>query len=1067
METISTCVRKHIQQFTLWFILFVRFSFCRPYYSFCQRSPVPVHEISRTTDRDIYIADCDISHITDQNRSFERVEQWLLQQNDFVAVPPPDTVSLSSTKSNSGNADPHRLDYLHPQEFPPLNYSQQYRSEGHINTSYQGSQNDCTEYLGFRGLESRRYYSPNLNRRRPTDSRESQINQIFTSTPSALDHVDSGYGTQIRRSEAVTRSYQDQIDKVNTFPRRRRFVRGHLPIPRSLLQSKNMGQQLDKHDPTTPKERLLTPHESVTPKNNKNLKKPSIRPKSWADTRKSTAALNASQCDNKIPYVNKNSISRDTQRLLAGNLPDVALTAAKALHKRELSDSLPKVQYDGHPNHVRMWSAPEQRDFEPSRNKTAIFREETSKKASNLLRKVKAFSWPKRAIVQSYPDTKCSSIQPQGNSSLPHEDKVLPSRGSPLNKTESGYNTEKSEETKQENYPAEEEILEQEIVEMQQNISSLGGMLLCDHKSSSEESECPPERPPLPNSRDLRKTISSSPSNTLSLIKTDRTKLEITDNANTSLPKSENFESRDKEFHVDKNLSELSFHSSSKVKISDSSETMVEPAPVKITSPKRTCKINIKPRTVEYKVIISSNTDLPQSNRNDANSSYSDTYDKNDLCCSTIEDLQKETKNEISQAKANIVNEDEFTNVPCSPRKISSLTITPRKIKPDACNDTNSKATESDVNEDEDTELNNNNDEHYKYDCNYPAIDIGDNMHDLSKSVSMSLRDLIRIHEDEIARVCGRPKRRDCKSDKRKSCIVEPRKKPRQQDHWKRHTTIGLISDQTQFDSDHAQFDVPDNAHFRTQSDDIDRRRSDYKHEPLKPRLSLASNLNLNDTKLPLINTYLPKRSPPVVSPRSRTSANSVVSESLYESVKYNASTEQLLSPTSSCSQKSIFSRDVSIQTDKDTEKLTEDKANLLIYEEQILYLTDENERLKKQFQVEKVELKKRLDEQRKVANAYQKLEDRYRRKVHELQKHIRKCGCYTNSVKSYLGVDDDSSSRYMRLKSAPLPGVHVEPSQTSKMELFAKIINGLIFSQKSPSYMFDWVLNTSLIANR
>ena len=935
------------------------------------------------------------------------MEQWLLQQNDFVAVPPPDTVSLSSTKSNSGNVDPHRFDYLHPQEFPPLNYSQQYRSEGHINTSYQGSQNDCTEYLGFRGLQSRRYYSPNLNRRRPTDSHESQI---FASTPSALDHLDSGYGTQIRRSEAVTRSYQDQIDKVNTFPRRRRFVRGHLPIPRSLLQSKNMGQQLDKHDPTSCKERL-TPHESVTPKN-KNLKKPLLRPKSWADTRKSTATLNTSQCDNETPYVSKSNISRDTQRLLAGNLPDVALTAAKALHKRELSDSLPKIQYDVNPNHVRMWSAPEQRDFEPSRNKTAIFREETSKKASNLLRKVKAFSWPKRAVVQSYPNTKCSSVQPQGNRSLPHEDKVLPSRGSPLNKTESGYNTEKSEETKQENYPAEEEILEQEIVEMQQNISSLGEMLLCDDKSSSEESECPPERPPLPNSRDLRKTISSSPSNNLSLTKTDRTKSEITDNVKTSLPKSENIESRDKEFHIEKNLSELSFQSPSKVKTNDSNETTVEPAPVKITSPKRTCKINIKPRTVEYKVIISSNTDLPQINRNDANSSYSDTRGKNNLSCSTIEDLQKETQNEICQAKANIVNGDECSNVPCSPRKISSLTITPKKVKPDPCNDTKSKTTGSDVNGDEDTELNSNNDKQYNYDCNYPAIDIGDDMHDLTKSVSMSLRDLIRIHEDEIARVCGRPNRRDCKSDKRKSCIVEPRKKPRQQDHWKRHTTIGLISDQTQFDSDHAQFDIPDNAHFRTQSDDIDRRRSGYKHEPLKPRLSLASNLNLNDTKLPLINTYLPKSSPPVVSPCSRTSANSVVSESLYESVKHNAPSEHLLSPTSSCSQKSIFSREVSIQTDEDTEKLTEDRANLLLYEEQILYLTDENERLKKQFQAEKIELKKRLDEQRKVANAYQKLEDRYRRKVHELQKHFRKCGCYANSVKSYLGVDDDSSSR-------------------------------------------------------
>ena len=41
------------------------------------------------------------------------------------------------------------------------------------------------------------------------------------------------------------------------------------------------------------------------------------------------------------------------------------------------------------------------------------------------------------------------------------------------------------------------------------------------------------------------------------------------------------------------------------------------------------------------------------------------------------------------------------------------------------------------------------------------------------------------------------------------------------------------------------------------------------------------------------------------------------------------------------------------------------------------------------------------------------------------------------------------------------------EPSRTSNMELFAKIINSWkpwTISQKAPSYMFDWVLNKPLV---
>ena len=45
-------------------------------------------------------------------------------------------------------------------------------------------------------------------------------------------------------------------------------------------------------------------------------------------------------------------------------------------------------------------------------------------------------------------------------------------------------------------------------------------------------------------------------------------------------------------------------------------------------------------------------------------------------------------------------------------------------------------------------------------------------------------------------------------------------------------------------------------------------------------------------------------------------------------------------------------------------------------------------------------------------------------------------------------------------------PEVHSEPSQTSKMELFAKIANGwklLTILQKALFYMFDWVVNMPL----
>lgn len=56
--------------------------------------------------------------------------------------------------------------------------------------------------------------------------------------------------------------------------------------------------------------------------------------------------------------------------------------------------------------------------------------------------------------------------------------------------------------------------------------------------------------------------------------------------------------------------------------------------------------------------------------------------------------------------------------------------------------------------------------------------------------------------------------------------------------------------------------------------------------------------------------------------------------------------------------------------------------------------LKGENQRLKEKNESEKREFKRMYEEQKKVANAYQKLEDRYRRRVHELQDALASCTC-------------------------------------------------------------------------
>ena len=58
----------------------------------------------------------------------------------------------------------------------------------------------------------------------------------------------------------------------------------------------------------------------------------------------------------------------------------------------------------------------------------------------------------------------------------------------------------------------------------------------------------------------------------------------------------------------------------------------------------------------------------------------------------------------------------------------------------------------------------------------------------------------------------------------------------------------------------------------------------------------------------------------------------------------------------------------------------------------------------------------------------------------------------FQNSLSIALSYERENSAK-----------VYSKPSRTSKMRLFAVIVNGLLFSQNAPPQMFGWVLNTPL----
>ena len=154
------------------------------------------------------------------------------------------------------------------------------------------------------------------------------------------------------------------------------------------------------------------------------------------------------------------------------------------------------------------------------------------------------------------------------------------------------------------------------------------------------------------------------------------------------------------------------------------------------------------------------------------------------------------------------------------------------------------------------------------------------------------------------------------------------------------------------------------------------------------------------ETRLALWNLYPPDTSPEIHS--TETSGNTTSQEKIIaETEPIRLGSEKVLHALEQTSIRDKEPRGVARQG------MEEYYLNL------IEKLKSENKDLISKHEAEKRELRQKYEEQRKVANAYQKLEDRYRRRVHELQEALSGCTCQSPFVnQNHMNVSQSLSNR-------------------------------------------------------
>ena len=144
------------------------------------------------------------------------------------------------------------------------------------------------------------------------------------------------------------------------------------------------------------------------------------------------------------------------------------------------------------------------------------------------------------------------------------------------------------------------------------------------------------------------------------------------------------------------------------------------------------------------------------------------------------------------------------------------------------------------------------------------------------------------------------------------------------------------------------------------------------------------------ETRLALWNLYPPDTSPEIHS--SGTSGNTSTQQKIIAEAERNrvGSGKALEAPEKT----KIHEVEANIEPRSAARQNMEEYYLKLIEK-----LKNEKKDLMSKHEAEKRELRQKYEEQKKVANAYQKLEDRYRRRVHELQEALSGCTCQSPFV--------------------------------------------------------------------
>ena len=345
-------------------------------------------------------------------KNHDRIQNWLSEQHEFAGYPPPEEESTCSLRSSSA------VDVLSNDRSPleeKINHFPKYKSEERIHSTHR----ETDEQRRATAL-GRRYNSPDCIRRRyisprsdPNINTAGNLPGVFTARSSSYKHLPPWSGNHETNPDYMNQTFY-QGGKGNTFPRRAPLRNTTRNLVNITPNSNEMGQQMEKYQQRV----LLNPHASSDYLVNNNNYDPFIINESKKIDEPllagRTFVLNGITLQNKQSNVNQPS-EKENSTVVANtssvdNTP-VALTEAtesetiketeKLSEQSNTSDKSTPVRNKNVQAsfHVRVASAPATTDSNKLHRDLYWRNDEAKRRVSCEVRKVKALSWPKRAVL--------------------------------------------------------------------------------------------------------------------------------------------------------------------------------------------------------------------------------------------------------------------------------------------------------------------------------------------------------------------------------------------------------------------------------------------------------------------------------------------------------------------------------------------------------------------------------------------------------------------------------------------------------------------------------------------